>query len=107
MLQRGVLIGIFVLVTGLAGAEQIVQEISANGKRALRPFTVKDQWEIRWENRGAWLSISVLTLEGRSGGPGAFAETPGRGSSFQPRGGTFYLDVAGKGEWTVTVIQLP
>lgn len=107
MMVRCLMFGFILLLAGAAAAEQIVQETSANGKRATRPFAVKDQWEIRWDNRGAWLNISVITLDGRSGGPGAFAETPGRGSSFQPRGGTFYLDIAGKGEWIVTVVQLP
>ena len=34
-------------VPAYAADEQIIQQVSANGTRNLRPFTVKDGWEIR------------------------------------------------------------
>ena len=38
---------------------------------------------------------------------GASQTGPGTGSSYQPKGGSFYLNVAATGDWTVTVVQLP
>src|SRR6185437_11141357 len=32
----------------LAEEEQIVMELTGNGWRTTRPFTVKDGWEVRW-----------------------------------------------------------
>ncbi len=91
----------------LAADEQIIQQVSANGTRNLRPFTVKNGWEIRWDNKGRVLTISVRHRDGKLAAIGGAATAPGRGSSYQPRGGTYYLAVDGMGDWTVTVIQLP
>ena len=87
--------------------EQVLQQVSANGSRNLRPFTAKDHWEIRWDNKGSFLSISVRNSEGRPVSGGGSQQGAGSGESYQPKGGTYYLDVTGTGEWTVTVVQLP
>jgi len=86
---------------------QVVQQVSANGQRNLRPFTVKDKWEIQWDSKGSLLNISIFTTDGKIFDPGPMQQGPGRGSSFQPKGGDYYLAVSGTGEWTVTVVQLP
>jgi hypothetical protein len=90
-----------------AAEDTIVQQLSANGSRNTRPFTVRDRWEIRWDNKGPMLNITVRSADGKALGGGAFATAPGVGQSFEPKGGTYYLDISGSGEWTVTVVQLP
>lgn len=87
--------------------ETIVQQLSANGSRNTRPFTVKDRWEIRWENKGSILTVAVRTAEGKLVAGGGSATAPGAGESFQPKGGTYYLDVTGTGDWSISVVQLP
>lgn len=87
--------------------EVIVQQLTANGSRNTRPFTVKDRWEIRWENKGSVLTVAVRTAEGKLVAGGGMATAPGSGQSFQPKGGSYYLDVTGTGDWTITVVQLP
>lgn len=108
-IPRLLLIAIVLMVAGPSWSadEVIVQQLSANGSRNMRPFTVKDRWEIRWENKGAVLAVAVRTAEGKLVSGGASATAPGTGESFQPKGGTYYLDVTGMGEWTITVVQLP
>lgn len=107
--------GILILVISVWGMvpitpatdELVVQEVSANGSRNLRPFTVKDRWEIRWRASGSVLTITVRHPDGKLAAVGGSADKPGTGSSYQPKGGTYFLDVMGIGDWTVTVVQLP
>lgn len=86
---------------------QVIQQVSANGQRNLRPFTVKDKWEIQWNSKGELLSISIYKPDGELFSAGAMQQNPGSGSSYQPKGGEYYLHVSGMGDWTVTVVQLP
>lgn len=81
--------------------------LAANGSRNTRPFTVKDRWEIRWENKGPVLTISVKTGEGKLVPGGGSSTAPGTGQSFQPKGGQYFLEINGMGEWSIQVIQLP
>ena len=99
------LLALFAL-PAFASDEQIVQEISASGVRNLRPFTVKDQWEIRWDNKGSMITIAVRHPDGKLAADGGTQAKPGKGASYQPKGGTYFLEVSGSGDWTVTVVQL-
>lgn len=94
-------------IVAVAGDELTIFSLSANGSRNTRPFTVKDRWEIRWENKGPVLTIAVRTAEGKLVAGGGTATAPGTGESYQPKGGTYFLDVTGMGEWSVSVVQLP
>ena len=91
----------------LAETEQVLQKVSANGQRNLRPFTAKDKWEIQWEAKGTLLTITIFSADGKLSNVAATQEGPGDGSSYQPKGGEYYLQVSGTGEWTITVVQLP
>lgn len=108
-MTRGLLAGCLLAVATLASAadEQVVFQQSANGVRNTRPFTVHDRWELRWDNKGPLLSITIRQADGKLAGGGAMATQPGTGASFEPQGGTYYLAVNGQGDWTVTVVQLP
>jgi len=108
-MRHTLLILLFVLLgsPGWSADEQIVQEVSGNGARNLRPFTVKDNWEIRWENKGTMITIAIRYADGKMAAMGGNAEKPGRGSSYQPKGGTYFLEVTGTEDWTVQVVQLP
>lgn len=109
MFQRLLLILSLMLTSaGLASAqEQVLQQVSVTGSRNLRPFSVKDRWEVRWDTKGM---ISIWIRSPKDGNPVAKAgsqDKAGSGSSFQPNGGEFYLSVTSDGDWTVTVVQLP
>jgi hypothetical protein len=90
-----------------AGDGQVIQQVSANGERNLRPFTVKDKWELQWDSKGSMLAITVYKADGTLFDVGPMQKGPGNGSSYQPKGGNYYLKVSGSGDWTVTVVQLP
>ena len=91
----------------MAESEQVLQQVSANGQRNLRPFTAKDKWEIQWDAKGTLLTITIFTTDGKLSTVAATQEGPGSGSSYQPKGGEYYLQASGTGEWTITVVQLP
>jgi hypothetical protein len=90
-----------------AGDGQVIQQVSANGQRNLRPFTVKDRWEIQWDSKGSLLTITIYKADGKLFDAAAMQQGPGSGSSYQPKGGEYYLQISGTGEWTITVVQLP
>ena len=85
----------------------VLQEVSANGQRNLRPFTVKDKWEIQWDSKGTLLTITLFTADGKISSIAASQDGPGSGSSYQPKGGEYFLQVTGTGAWTIKVVQLP
>lgn len=102
-------------LTGLAAAdEQVVLEEAGNGIRNLRPFTVRDRWEVRWRHAGDyWMADAIRTDPPQED---FLAQLPltigvqagsGSGHSYQHKGGTYYLRVNAIGDWTVTVVQLP
>ena len=90
-----------------AAEETVVLEVAANGQRNTRPFTVKDRWEIRWDLRGDMVTVMIRDPEGKFVSAGGQQDKPGQGASYQPKGGTYYLEIIGMGDWTVTVVQLP
>ncbi len=105
------LIGLFLHtatpVALIAESGQVLQRVSANGMRNLRPFTAKDRWEIQWDSKGTLLTINIHSGDGKLVSVAGMQEGPGSGTTYQPKGGEFYLEVSGTGEWTVTVVQLP
>jgi hypothetical protein len=107
--RYGIVLLLLALLSGnaLGADEQIVQQVSGNGSRNLRPFTVKDHWEIRWDSKGPALNISVRQNDGELVQGGGSQREPGKGATYQPKGGTYFLDVMGMGDWTITVVQLP
>ncbi len=75
----------------------------------LEPFTVTDDWELRWDYKGdvgndlfrlvlqsspADVPVDLVTQKGS-----------GQGIKHQKKGGTYYLKVISMGKWTVTVVQ--
>lgn len=90
---------------GESGGQTILKE-SASGRRNLRPFTVKDKWELRWDSTGS-MSVWLYTAKGEIVVQLAAQDKPGIGSTFYPTGGSYFLHINSRGDWTITVIQLP
>lgn len=91
----------------MAESGQVLQKVSANGIRNLSPFSARDKWEIQWESKGTMLAISIYSANGKFISVAAMQEGPGNGKTYEPKGGEYYLEVSGTGEWTVTVVQVP
>lgn len=112
-LLAGVLTGLLMVSVALAAEEQIVLSQSANGTRSLRPFEVKPHWEIRWQS-GEALAVSVFRANMKENDPlsklpiASGSQTKGgKGATYIPDGGHYYLQVLSMGDWTITVVQLP
>ncbi len=90
-----------------AAEGQVVQEFSGNGTRNLRPFKVRDHWEIRWTVKDGDITIFLASPNEGLPQQAAGQDKPGSGSSYQPKGGTYFLRIVSTGDWTVTVVQLP
>lgn len=86
---------------------EVLQQVSANGQRNLRPFPAKDKWEIQCDSKGTLLTITVFSADGKTSSVAATQEGAGSGSSYQPKGGQYFLQVTATGAWTITVVQLP
>lgn len=95
------------LLSGPAFAEEVILKEAANGTRNLRPFTVKDGWELRWDATGDHFSAWIFSQNGDPVDSLAKQRKPGSGSSYYPKGGTYHLRINAVGDWTVTVVQLP
>jgi hypothetical protein len=96
------------LLGGLAVAqENVVQIYGSPGPMTTAAFTVKDKWEVRWDCPDA-IAVTVLAADGSvvAGGSGAM-----KGSLYQPKGGTFTLQIAragtaGSSPWHAVVVEL-
>lgn len=98
---------IFGLLTpAWAADEQIVQQLSANGSRTIRPFTVKDGWEVRWKTDKD-VDIYLVDPNGDLVDKLASSDHAGTGSTYHAKGGTYSLKISTRGNWTITVVQLP
>ena len=96
------------LLTGIGRAdEKVVQIYGGSDTMTTTPFTVQDNWEVRWDCPDA-IAVTVLGSDGAivAGGSGAM-----KGSLYQPKGGTFTLQIgragtAGTSPWHVVVVEL-
>jgi hypothetical protein len=95
-----------------AETESTVFELSGTGTRNTRPFDVKHHWEIRWKTNEAGFTVLLYQADAKeslSTLPISTASQPkpGSGSTYIDQGGRFYLGISSKGDWTITVVQLP
>jgi hypothetical protein len=96
------------LLVGLANAaeEQVVQELTGNGSRTIRPFTVKDGWEVRWTATNE-LSFFLLDAQGQQLEALGHSIGDAGGATYYAKGGTYSLRISSNAHWTITVVQLP
>ena len=87
----------------------VVFDLSGNGTRNTRPFTVQNKWEIRWDMKTDHFALHLYTATGEAQGmlPVGSQDGPGRGATFRPDGGNYYLKIIAKGDWHIMVVQLP
>ena len=88
-----------------SGGQSILKQ-SANGSRSLHPFTIQDKWELRWDSTEG-ISVTLYTDKGETVETLASSDKAGSGSTFHPKGGSYFLKIISRGDWMITVIQLP
>lgn len=98
----------WLLLAGMAFAaeEQIVQELTGNGSRTTRPFTVSDGWEVRWTATSE-LSLFLLDMQGQQLEALGHSIGDAGGATYHAKGGTYLLRISSTAHWTITVVQLP
>jgi len=100
-------IGIIAFVSGSAFAQDtVVKEFSGSGGKNTRPFIVKDGWEIQWDANGDIFQLFLYTANGDIKGVPANQQGSGKGSSYQAKGGSYYLQVNAIGNWAIMVVQI-
>ena len=77
-----------------------IASFKGSGFQNTRPFTVSSPWEIVWDAHG--INIMVYTADGKQ--VDVAGNDTGKGRSYQPKGGTFYLGIQGIGDWEVSVV---
>lgn len=80
-------------------------ELSWSGSNTsnTRPFTVDSPWELHWSATGSFFSIMIRSETGDLIGVGANQAGSGDGSSFQPKGGRYFLAVSALGQWRIWI----
>ncbi len=99
-------VGLLLGGMALAAEEAIVQQLTANGSRTTRPFTVKDGWEVRWTTTND-LSLFLLDDQGQPLQALGHSLGDAGGATYHAKGGTYSLRISSNAHWTVTVVQLP
>ena len=86
--------------------QEIVVSFSGSGGKNTRPFNVSDEWEIQWDATGDIFQIFLYSSDGELVGVAANQSSSGKGSSYQPKAGRYYLQVNALGGWTVDIVSL-
>jgi hypothetical protein len=107
--MRSLLLAIFLGLlagTGLA-QEKVVQTFDGASALTTPSFQVQDKWEIRWDCPDV-IAITLLSSEGTiiAGASGSL-----KGSLYQPKGGSFSLQISrgaggGASPWHVSVVEI-
>ncbi len=105
---------LFTVLTLMASATVLAEEIAilqltGNGTRNTSPFTVQDKWEVRWDARTEHLAIYLYKATGEAQGmlPIATQDGPGTGATYRPDGGSYYLKIMARGDWAISIVQMP
>ena len=93
-MKRIILFILTLLVTMSAFAEgTVIRTISGNGIKNTIPFKVSDGWEIQWDATGSYFGIYLYKSNGELINVAANQAGSGKGSSYQPTGGEYYLQI--------------
>lgn len=77
-----------------------------NGARNTRPFSAVGPWEIQWYASGDVFQVYLYDGNGSLVDVAANQLGAGSGASYQPRAGTYYLQVNALGTWTVRIVSM-
>jgi FtsZ-binding cell division protein ZapB len=84
----------------------IIVEFSGSGGKSTRPFTVPSGWEIQWDSQGSIFQIFLYKEDGSIVGVAANQQGAGKGTSYQPKAGKYYLKVNTLDKWKIRIINV-
>jgi len=91
---------------GLKVADDIIiNEFSGSGMKTTRPLNFETAWEIYWESKQG-IQISLYDKEGNFVESVASQMDPGKGNSYNPKKGTFCLNIFSMGDWKIKIIAI-
>ena len=99
-------IGLFFCGYQLTFADTTVKVFSGSNAHTTRPFYVNNKWEIKWDAQGDLFQIFLYNANGTLVGLPANQIDSGTGSSYQPKGGNYYIQVNALGQWKIKIIQI-
>ena len=85
--------------------DSVVKDFLGSGTKTTRPITFKTAWEIQWDAK-AGIQISLYDIDGNFVGTVASQMEPGKGSSYNPKKGTFCLEIFSMGDWEIKIVSI-
>jgi|SRR6056297_2242313 len=86
--------------------EELIVEHSGKGVKTTRPFTTNGPWEIQWDAEGQIFQIYLYSGEGNLVDVAANQTGAGTGSYYNPKDGTYYIEVNAMGNWELKIINV-
>ena len=74
-----------------------------SGWQNTRPFKVSTPWEVVWDSQKP-ITIVIYTADDQTAG--VAGNENGKGRSYQPKGGTFFLSIQTMDNWQVSVVPV-
>ncbi len=87
-------------------APSVIATFSGSGGQNTRPFTTTGSWEIQWNAEGDIFQLFLYTADGKLLGVPANQQGSGKGASYQPRAGKYYLQVNAIGKWHINIVPV-
>lgn len=84
----------------------VIATFSGSGGQNTRPFATTGPWEIQWDAKGDIFQIFLYTVDGEMDGVPANQQGSGKGMSYQPKAGKYYLQVNAIGNWRINIVPV-
>jgi len=111
--NRDIRLGMYDILAGKLGLkivdDPILKSYSGSGMQTTRPFTVKTAWEMQWDIKAGEFIVFQVYLydkDGNTVGIVANQSKSGKGSSYNPKKGTFYLSVNATSDWEIKIVEV-
>ena len=97
---------VLLLLNTIAFSDTVIKSFSGTGMQTTRPFEVNGPWECQWKAKGMLFQIELYTADGSLVNIIANQLGSGNGSSYQPKGGKYYIEINSIGDWKVNIVQI-
>ncbi|MDR9367238.1 MAG: hypothetical protein RI575_18025 [Balneolaceae bacterium] len=87
-------------------SDKYIAKFSGNGGKNTRPFSPNGAWEIKWDAKGDLFQLYLYSEDGDLIGVPANQQGAGTGTSYQPKSGSYYLQVNALGEWEIEIVPV-
>jgi hypothetical protein len=87
-------------------SSSVIATFSGSGGKNTRPFVSTGPWEIQWDAKGDIFQLFLYTANGDIVGVPANQQGSGKGTSYQPKAGKYYLQVNAIGNWEIKIVPI-